>query len=33
VNYYKEQNKEQLTKALVKRLERLGHQVSLRQVA
>ena len=33
VNYYKEQNREQLTKALVKRLEQLGHQVSLRQVA
>jgi transposase len=33
VNYFKEQNKEQLTQALVKRLERLGHQVTLRQVA
>jgi len=33
VNYYEEQSKEQLTKALVKRLERLGHQVTLRQVA
>jgi hypothetical protein len=33
VTYYEEQNKEQLTKALVKRLERLGHQVSLRQAA
>ena len=33
VNYYEEQNKEQLTKALVKRLERLGHQVNLRPVA
>jgi hypothetical protein len=32
-NYYEERNKEQLTKALVKRLERLGHQASLRQVA
>ena len=33
VNYYEEQNKEQLTKALVKRLERLGHQVNLRPAA
>jgi len=33
VNYYQEQNKEQLTKILVKRLERLGHQVALRPAA
>lgn len=33
VNYYQEQNKEQLTKTLVKRLQQLGHQVSLQPAA
>jgi transposase len=32
VSYYEEQSEEQLTKGLVKRVERLGHQAGLRLV-